>query len=176
MTAQDIKKGVIIIYNGEPWQAVDVSRSKVAQREAMVRTKLKNLKTGKTVELTYRSEDTVAEADVAKKSLQFLYKTGSQYCFMDEGYEQYEVSAGSLGDKEQYLTEGVSVEGVFWNEGLYDIIFPKKMVFKVTFAPPGVRGDSAGSVTKQIEIETGAKLNAPLFIDEGDKIRINTET
>ncbi|MBI4215324.1 MAG: hypothetical protein HY602_01205 [Parcubacteria group bacterium] len=86
------------------------------------------------------------------------------------------MSAGSLGDKEQYLTEGVSVEGVFWNEGLYDIIFPKKMVFKVTFAPPGVRGDSAGSVTKQIEIETGAKLNAPLFIDEGDKIRINTET
>jgi len=176
LTAQDLKKGVILVRNGEPWLVADVTRSKMAQRELMVKAKLKSLKKGNTLEVTHRSDDPIEEADVTKKSLKYLYKDNTSYYFMDDKFEQYEVMAEGLQEKSVYLVEDASVDGIFWNDQLYDIILPKKLIFKVISSPPGVKGDSATSGTKPATIETGATVQVPLFVDEGDKIAINTET
>ena len=177
LSTSDFKKGVAIIFKDEPHQIITADFVFPGKGQAFVKTKLKNIKTGSVLEHVFKSGETVDEADIAIKKVVYLYNDESGFHFMDnETYNQQSVPVEVIGKRSDFLIENTEVKGMFLEDNLFDIELPYKIVYKVTSAPPGVKGDTAGAATNHVTIETGAKINAPLFINEGDKIRINTET
>lgn len=174
----DIRAGILISHNGEPWQVMEANFMRTSQRKPVMQTKLKNLITGKTLEYSFKPGDKVEEANVGKKPAQFLYQTPSEAVFMDTAsYEEIHLKKEGIAHKLVFLKEGENVDIITWNETPISITIPKKVELKVTSAPEGVKGDSAqGRVTKQVILENELTLNVPLFVKEGDVIRINTDT
>ena len=173
----DIRAGILISHNGEPWQVMEANFMRTSQRKPVMQTKLKNLITGKTLEYSFKPGDKVEEANVGKKSAQFLYQTPTEAVFMDTAsYEEIHMKKGGIENKLAFLKEGESIEIVTWNDTPITINIPKKVELKVISAPEGVKGDSQGRVTKQITLENELTLNVPLFVKEGDTVRINTDT
>ncbi|TSC55788.1 MAG: elongation factor P [Parcubacteria group bacterium Gr01-1014_18] len=175
MTAGDFHKGMAMMYENDPWIVSEVNRSKMAQRRMMCRIKMRNVKNGKTLEVTFRSDEVVQEADVTRRAMQFTYKDATNYYFMDDNFEQFQVSTEAVGEDGQFLVAEAKVDGLFLGDDLVTISLPKKVSLKVVNTAPGVKGDSAGAVMKQAELETGATINVPLFIKEGEVVIINTE-
>lgn len=177
-TLNDIKQGLTIIYNGEPHKVVVAKFVRMQQRKPVMQTKLKNLITGKVVEYSFKAGETVETGDLHFAKVNYLYQQGDEYYFMDNAtYEQVFFTADQLGDLVKYLKEGAEVNMISFNDKPINIELPPKMDFKVVSAPDAVKGDSAqGKVTKTAEIETGAEVNVPMFIKEGDIVRINTDT
>lgn len=173
----DLSVGVTITEAGDPWVILETDFMKKAQRRPVMRTKLRNVRTGQVKERTFKQGDSIPEADVAKKKAQFLYAGGSEYTFMDqETYEQYTLSDAAVGAAGQFLRQGVLVD-VLTHEGApVAVQLPIKMTLRVTSAPPGVRGDSASNVMKEVELEGGTRVKAPLFIKEGDLVIVDTRT
>lgn len=177
MTTSDFKKGLAIRYNGETYVLVGYQFVNPGKGSAFTRAKIKNVKSGKVVEVTFKSGENIEEANMEYKKCQYMYTDGTDYFFMDNvNYEQFSMSGEIVGDQGQYMMDGGEVTIVFVDNLPVSIQLPPKMDFTVKEAPPGERGDTATGATKQVVIETGAKVNAPLFIKEGDKIRVNTET
>ena len=177
LSISDIKVNTIFKYNGSPYQAISVNHSKQARGGAVLQTKIKNLINNNVIEKNFRSSDKFDEAEIVRKKANFLYQDGDKYYFMDEqNYDQFFLEKEALDDKEKFLTESLTVKVMYFNEEMIGIELPPKVELKVTEAPLGVRGDSTGNVTKTIELESGYRLNAPMFIKENDVIRINTET
>jgi len=177
LSISDIKIGTIFKYNDAPYQALSVNHSKQARSAAVLQTKIKNLITGNVLEKNFKQSDKFDEANIIRKKANFLYPDNNKYYFMsEEDYDQFFLEKNVLNDKINYLTESLKVNILYFNEKIIGIELPPKVELKVTEAPEGVRGDSTGNVTKTIEVESGYKLNAPMFIKEGEKIRINTET
>ncbi|HEX9664423.1 MAG TPA: elongation factor P [Patescibacteria group bacterium] len=176
ISANDFKKGIIIIHNNEPWTIIDVQHTKVARGGGLYRTKIKNLKTGNVLEVTFKSGEKVEEANISYQPVQYLYSDETSAFFMDPNYEQQSLDLATIGDRQKYLKEGSSVDGLFLDDKFFDINLPKKMDFKVTQAPPGIKGDTATGGAKQVTLETGENISAPMFINEGDIVRVNTET
>lgn len=174
----DLKVGLSIIVDNEPYLIVEHDFMRTAQRKPVMRTKLKNLITGKVLEKTFKPGDKVDEADLAKKKANHLYKQGTDYFFMNnEDYEQFFLSEAQLGEKGKFLKEGMDVDVLYFNNQPVNISFPQKIALKVAEAPEGVKGDSAGgNITKEITLENGLKVRAPMFIKEGELVMINTET
>lgn len=173
----ELKLGTVISINDEPYQIIFTQHIKVARGSATLRTKLKNLITGATLEKSFSGGDKVEEADLSRSSANFLYPQGDNYVFMDnENFEQYEFPQDTLGDMTKYLKDGQTVDVLIHNGVAVSIALPKKITLKVTTAPPGIKGDSSGSVTKTVTLETGAEVRTPLFIKEGEEIVVNTET
>lgn len=174
----DIKQGLTIIFNNEPCKVVEARFVRMQQRKPVMQTKLKNLITGKVIEYNFKPGEKVETGDLSYKKVNFLYLAGNDYFFMDnDTYEQIPFSKQQLADKVNFLKEGVEVNLFSFNEQPIGIELPPKMDFKIITAPEGTRGDSAqGRVTKTAEIETGYEVNVPLFVKQGDIIRINTET
>jgi elongation factor P len=142
---------------------------------AVVKTKLKNLRTGGTIDKTFQGADKILEADLSKKKATYLYSDNDNAYFMDsDTYEQFEISLSKVGDNKKFLVENSNVDILYFANEPINIELPIKMFFTVISSPPGVKGNSAGSVNKKITIETGAMLDAPLFIKEGDKIVVDT--
>jgi elongation factor P len=177
-STQDIKKGVVILFKGDPHLIVEFEHIMPGKGSAFVRTKLKNLKTGKVLENTFKVGEKIDLVDLEKKKVQFLYGAGEKYTFMDNTtYEQFEVDRNVLAGFEKYLKEGLEIILLFSDGSPVTVEFPKKVSFKVAEAMPGVRGDTAsGRVTKEATLENGLKIRVPLFIEEGNVIIINTET
>jgi len=177
-TLNDIKQGLTIIYNGAPCKVVEARFVRMQQRKPVMQTKLKNLISGKVIEYNFKPGEKVETGDLVYKKVNFLYAAGEEYAFMDnEAYEQISFDKGQLGNQVNFLKEGVEVRLAFFNDQPINIELPPKMDFKITAAPEGVRGDSAqGRVTKIAEIETGYEVAVPMFIKEGDTIKINTDT
>lgn len=177
-TLNDIKKGLVVTINNEPYLVLEAKFLRMQQRKPVMQTKLKNLINGKVLENNFKPGDRIEEADIAKKKVNYLYHDQSGYHFMDnENYEQFFVPVETIGEPAQFLKEGVAVEAVYFNNQPISIQLPPKIDLKVTSAAPGVRGDTAqGKATKPITLETGLTINAPLFVKEGDTIRLNTET
>jgi len=177
-TLNDIKQGITIIYNGEPHKVVSAKFVRMQQRKPVMQTKLKNLITGKVVEYNFKAGETVETGDLAYAKVNYLYQAGDEYYFMDNAtYEQLFFTAAQLGEQVKYLKEGIEVNLVSFNEKPINIELPPKMDFKVTGAADAVKGDSAqGRVTKTAELETGLEVNVPMFIKEGDIVKVNTET
>lgn len=177
LSTSDFKKGVAIVFKGEPCQIVSADFVFPGKGQAFVKAKLKNIKTGSVVEHVYKSGEMAEEADISLKRVVFLYQDDTGYYFMDnETYNQQSISKETVGKRANFLLENAEVKGLFLGENLFDIELPYKIVYKVTESPPGTKGNTAGVAFKQVTIETGAKVSVPLFIKEGDKIRINTET
>jgi elongation factor P len=141
----------------------------------VLRTKLKNLKTGATFDLTFKSSDKFEEAKLERKSCQYLYEDGG-YAFMDStSFEQFTLPTEVVGDKAKYLKEGSDFQVVFYEDAPVSVVFPIKMEFVVAHAEPGVKGDTAQGGSKPAKLETGAIITVPLFVKTGDVIRVNTD-
>lgn len=176
-TLNDIKKGLNIDHNGEPYTVIDANFVRMQARQPVMQTKLKSLITGKVLEITYKPGDKVETADLNRSKANFMYKDEDNAYFMNnETYEQFEIPLEQLGNKINFLKEGTDCEVLYFEDKPVNVEIPIKIKLKVTEAPPGVKGDSSSNVTKQITLETGAVINAPLFVKEGDEIVVNTET
>lgn len=174
----DIKKGAVIRHQGDLYVVTTFNFVNPGKGSAFTKTKMKSITSGKTIEITYKSGETVDTVYVQRQNMQYLYKNGDVYSFMNqETYETVDISGDILGDDGKYLKEGLDVI-VSLHEGIVVAVdLPKKVTYKVVTAPPAVKGDTAsGNVTKEVELENGLKVQAPIFIKEGEEIVINTET
>jgi elongation factor P len=176
-TISDIKTGKNIILNGDPFAVLYHEHSKTGRAGAVLRTKIKNLATGAVLEKTFQGSDKVDEADISKSKAQYLYQNGSDFFFMDtSNYDQFSLPEKVLGNSINYLIEGTEVIILNFNGTPINMELPIKMKLKVIEAPPGIKGDTASSGGKTVTLETGLKVNTPLFIKVDDEIILNTET
>jgi elongation factor P len=164
--------------DGKPYEVIEASFSRMQQRKAVVQTRLRDLSDGKIVERTFQASDEFEEADISKQPLSFLYSHRGEYVFSDpdNARSRFSFPESLLGDRTQWLKPGVEVTALFFNEKLLTLILPIKIDYKVVEAPPGVQGDRSQSGTKTVTLETGIKIQAPLFINASDTVRVNTET
>ena len=164
--------------NGDPYVVLKHDFIKMAQSRGIMRTTLRNLKTGQVLEKTFKGQEKLAEADIRRGKANYLYKEGDNFNFMDAGtYDQFFVTGEQLGGKQHFLIENLEVEVLYFNDVPIAVEPPKKTKLKVTLADPGVRGDTAqGSVMKKATLETGLVVDVPLFIKQGEVIEVNTET
>ena len=177
LTINDLRQGVTVIEGSDPWVVVEADFMKKAQRRPVMRTKLRNLRTGQVIHRTYKQGDSIPEADVTKAKAQFLYATGDHYTFMDHTtYEQYTLSRDQVGAGAQFLREGGDVELVTFAGAPVAVQLPIKVELKVLQAAPGIRGDSASNIMKDATLEGGIRIQVPLFIREGDVVRVDTRT
>lgn len=176
-TTSDFRPGLTIKYNNEIWTVVEFQHVNPGNWRAFVRTKLKNLKSGKVIENRFRAGEAIEIIRVERKEFQFLYRDGSGYHFMDKDtYDQIMVSEESVGEGAKFLKDGEAVDILFNGADIMGIELPITVELKVVETVPGVRGDSANPGTKPAQVETGATVNVPLFINEGDVLRIDTRT
>lgn len=172
----DIKSGKNIIIEGQPYLVLTHEHSKTGRAGAVLRTKLRNLLNGSVLDKTFQGADKVDEADMSKSKAQYLYVEGDDYYFMDnQSYDQFSLSKEVLLNAPSYLIEGTEVTVLNFNGNPVNIELPIKMTLTVVEAPPGIKGDTAGTGGKVVVLETGLKVSAPLFVNEGDKIIVNTE-
>jgi elongation factor P len=172
----DCKKGAKIKYNGEPYLVVWNQFSKSARQGGVMKTKMKNILTGKVMEKTFQGSDKIDEADLAYKNAQFLYANGDDYSFMDmESYETIVLQKGSLGDTINFLTDGMDCSLLLFEGNPVNVQVPAKMEFTIAQTDPGVQGDRSSAGTKPATLDTGYVIRVPLFIDTGDKVVVNTD-
>jgi len=177
ISTSQFKSGVVIKYNNDLCEIIDFQLVKMQQRQPIVSTKLKNIKTGNVVEQKFRSGEKFEEVFLEDKPIQYLYHEGNKYHFMDsETYHEVVVSAELLGDRVNFLRENSDVIGRYWDETLLSVELPASIVLKVSETEPGVRGDTAKSGMKPAKVETGASIKVPLFVNPGDQIRVDTRT
>lgn len=173
----DLKPGVAFVGDGVPYLVVSSQHSKLGRGGAILRTKIKNLFTGATIDRTFRGSEGFEEAELEKKKAQFLYQEGADYHFMTSGtFEQFSLSAEKIGADRGFLKEGGAAEVLYYGGQPISIQLPVKMDFKVTYTEPGFRGDTASATLKSATIETGVQVQVPLFIKTGDIIRIDTRS
>ena len=177
-STSDVKKGVVIRQPNDLYVVVEFQHVNPGKGAAFVRTRMKSLSNGKVVEVTYKTSESVDIVQVDWRTMQYLYKTGDKYAFMNmESYEQIEMDAEFIGEDARYLKEGIDVVVGLYEDRPVSVQLPKKIKYKVVEAPPAVRGDSAtGNVTKEITLDNGLQVQAPIFIKEGEEILVNTET
>jgi elongation factor P len=178
VTTSDIRKGAVIRHNNNLYAVVEFQHVNPGKGAAFTRTRMKELGSGKVIEITYKSGEEIDIVSVQFQTMQFLYKTGDNYAFMNNAsFEQIEMNGDLVGEEAKYLKEGIDVVIGMYEEMPVAIELPKKIKYKVTEAPPAVKGDSAGgNVTKEITLDNGLKVQAPIFIKEGEEILVNTET
>ncbi len=173
----DFRKGLKIEIDGKPWIIVDFQHVKPGKGGAFVRTKLKNLETGQVLDQTFRSGAKVGRPDLEEKSMQYLYQEGDQYVFMDnENYDQIFLAKEYLGDAVAFLKPNIDLKVLFFNGKPIGVELPITVDLEVTSTEPGVKGDTATGATKPATLETGHVVQVPLFIEEGDVLRIDTRT
>lgn len=177
VNTSDFRKGMKVQIDGEPFLMVECNFVKPGKGQAMYKCKLKNLIKSTVVDRTYRSGESLEEADVEEIDTQFLYRQGEAFVFMDtQNYEQYELSADQVGDAWKYLTEGMICSTVLWNNNPITMTPPNHVVLKVEYCEPGAKGNTATNVTKPCKVETGAEIQAPAFVEIGDQIKVDTRT
>jgi elongation factor P len=177
ISSNDFRTGTSIELDGSVWRVVEFLHVKPGKGSAFVRTKLKNVKSGTTVEKTFRAGETVPQAVIEKKDMQHTYRDGEDLVFMDmETYEEVRLTAEAIGSQVKYLKEEMSVSVVSWNGQILEVELPNSIVLEVTQTDPGVKGDTATGGTKPATVETGAQVMVPLFISIGEKIKIDTRS
>lgn len=167
-----------ILVDGEPFEVISSHVFRKQQRKPVNQTKLKHLKTGKVVERSFHQSEKAEEADIDTKKVTFLYNNRNEYWFCEEGNprKRFTLPEEILGGKGRFLKENESIDAQVLGEEIIGVKLPIKVDLKVTDAPPAVKGNTAQGATKQVMLETGAAVQVPLFINEGDIVRINTET
>jgi elongation factor P len=173
----EIKMGRVIKVNGQPFIIIKTDHHKMGRGGAVLKVKCRNLINGNILEQTYQGAEKAEEAETETKKANFMYKDKDEAHFMDNAsYEQFSLTTEDIGESAKFLKEGGKVDVLYFEDRPVSVSLPVKMDFKVVSAPPGVKGNSAGNVNKVVEIETGAQISVPMFINEGDIIRINTGT
>ena len=175
--ASDLRKGLKIEIDREPYVIIDFQFSKPGKGQALYRCKLKNMITGAIVDNTYRSVDTFQPANLEERRMQYLYNQGDEYCFMDvQSYEQTFLTKDQAGDSKNFLVDNLEVDILLFENKAIGITLPKFVDLTVTQADPWAKGDSVAGDTKPVTVETGYVLRVPPFIEEEDKITIDTRT
>lgn len=176
-STNEFKAGLKIMIDGDPCSIIENEFVKPGKGQAFNRVRIRNLKTGRVVERTYKSGDTVEAADVVDVDLQYLYNDGEFYHFMNpDNYEQLAADKTAVGDEAKWLKEQSTCVVTLWNGVPLSVEPPNHVVLKVTDTDPGVRGDTSGGGGKPATLETGAVVRVPLFINIGDLIKVNTRT
>lgn len=172
----DIKNGMTIQYEGNIYQVVEFQHVKPGKGSAFVKTKLYNLRTNSTHEITFNAGIKLERADIKRSKMSYLYNDGDSYVFMDNTtFEQIEINSSKLQDNIKFLKEGLEVEIMNYDGEIIGITLPEKVAYKVIDAPEAAKGNTATNALKDVTIETGYTLKAPLFISEGETIIINTK-
>lgn len=176
-SASDLRKGLKIQIDGEPYIITDFEFSKPGKGQALYRTKMRNMITGNQFSHTYRSNDKFEKPALEERTMQFLYAQDDEYHFMDTTtYDQIFLTRDQLGDNLNYLIDNMEVQVLFFGERAIDVSLPTFVNLEVTVADPWVKGDTSGTDTKPVTVETGFQLQVPPFVEQGDKIQIDTRT
>ncbi len=176
-SASDLRKGLKLQIDGEPYIIIEFEFSKPGKGQALYRCKMRNMISGNQLVNTYRSNDKFEKADLEERNMQYLYNQDDEYHFMDtENYEQLFLTREQLGDNINYLVDNMEVQVLFFGTRPIDVSLPIFVNLAVTQADPWARGDTSGTDTKPITVETGYQLQVPPFVEEGDKIQIDTRT
>jgi len=177
VSTSDFRNGLNILVDGEPFQITWFQNHKPGKGGAVMRVKLRHLKKGGTIERTFKSGEKFEALSVTRQKKQFLYKEGEKFNFMDMNtYEQVSVEPELLGDMANFLKENLEVEAVYLENELIGIDLPLIIEMTIAEAEPGIKGDSVSNMTKMAKLETGADIRVPLFIKEGDKVKVDTRT
>ncbi len=177
VSAGDFRNGVTFEMDGNVLQIIEFQHVKPGKGAAFVRTKCRNVITGSVVERTFNPTDKFESATIERRTMQYLYQDGDLYYFMDvETYEQTPLNGDKLGDSFKFVTENMEVRVLSYKGNVFGVEPPISVDLVITHTEPGVRGDTATNVTKPATLETGAEVRVPLFINEGEKIRIDTRT
>jgi elongation factor P len=176
-STSEFKSGLKILLDGDPYNIVENEFVKPGKGQAFNRVKVRNLKTGRVVEKTYKSGESVEAADVFEQEMEYLYTDGEFWHFMvAETFEQYAADATAMGDCAKWLSEEDKCQVTLWNGTPLSISPPHFVVLRISQSDPGVRGDTASGSTKPATLETGAVVKVPLFVEEGEVIKIDTRT
>ncbi|MDD5371480.1 MAG: elongation factor P [Anaerolineaceae bacterium] len=171
----DLRKGVTFEFDGSLFKVLDYSHNKPGRGNATIRVKIRDLRTGSTLEKTFQSGDRVQDVRLEFHTVQYLYRDGDLFYFMDtETFEQPGISGKILGDASGFLKEGMEVKLTYYNNDPIDIDLPTSVDLLVTQAEAAVKGDTATGVTKRVKTETGQEVQVPYFVKEGDTIRVDT--
>ncbi len=174
----DLKKGVQFIYEGQPWEVLEAQLLKMAQRRPVIQSKIRNLIDGRVNEKNFQQGDVFEEADLQKKDIKFIYQSKGQFMFCEikDPSKRFSFTEEQIGIQAKYLKPNEIVTGILFDDKIINFKLPIKVQLKVKESAPGVRGDRAQGGTKEAILESGAVIQVPLFIEEGDVIEINTET
>jgi elongation factor P len=173
----ELRKGVVIELDGDLWQILDYHHIKMGRGSAQVRIKLRNVKKGSTVEKSFQAGDRWPRAQLDRRPVQFLYRDGDDFHFMEtETYEQFVLTAGQLDDAVNYLKDGMTLDRTSYQGETLGVELPVTVDLAVTEAEPGFAGDTAQGARKLATLETGLVVQVPLFVNEGDTLRIDTRT
>ncbi|MBI3550842.1 MAG: elongation factor P [Elusimicrobia bacterium] len=177
ISTTDFHEGLIYEDNGQIVELLKYQHHRMSQSKAVIRAKIRNLETGAVLERSYSSGEKFRSIDVSKREKTYLYMDGDAAVFMDnENYEQVSFPKEKLGEQVRFLTENMQVLGVYVDEKLFGIDLPPNVVLTVSSTVPGIKGDSVSNMTKPATLETGIEINVPLFIKEGEKIRVDTRS
>jgi len=177
ISTKDFRTGLKIEIDGKPFEIVEFQHFKPGKGGAMVRTKLRHMRTGQVLDKTFRSGEKVKKPDMSVVEQQFIYKEGTDFVFMDlESYEQMNVTAEAVGEKGGYIKEGDTVKVLLYNGELIGVDLPANVNLTVAQTDPGVQGDRVSNATKPATLETGLLVQVPLFINEGDLIKVDTRS
>ena len=173
----DVKKGMKVLLDGDPYEIIECNFRKPGKGQAMYSTKLRNLLKGTILDRTYRSGDSLETADVHRSEGQYLFRDGSGYTFMDnESFEQHALPTDAVEDKMRFLKEGDVCGMLYWNGQVIGMTPPQQVILEVTYTEPAAKGNTATNVTKAAKVETGAEVQVPAFIAQGDRIKIDVAT
>jgi elongation factor P len=176
ISSNDFRPGVSIVLDGSVWRVLEFLHVKPGKGSAFVRTKLKNVQSGSVIEKTFRAGETVPQATLEKSTMQHTYKEGDEFVFMDmETYEEGRLTRQQIGDRVKYLKEGMEAEVIRWGEQVLGVELPKSVVLEIVQTDPGLKGDTATGGSKPATLETGAVVMVPLFISQGERIKVDTQ-
>lgn len=177
ISTADFRNGAKLELDGEPFIIIEFQHVKPGKGGAFVRTKIKSLKSGNVIDRTFRSGEKLESPNLEEKTMQYLYATGDEYFFMDnETYEQQPLSAAQLGESKNWLKENMEIKVLYHNGNPIGVEVPMFVELKVTYTEPGVKGDTASGGTKPATLETGAVVKVPLYMEEGEVIKVDTRT
>jgi len=174
----DLRKGIKFILEGQPYEVLEFQQIYKAQDMVVARTKIRNLISGKVLEKTFRQSDTFEEAELEKVEVKFLYSYRGRFSFCEAENQarRFELAEAQIGEAGKFLKPNQIITGIKFQDKIVNVVLPIKVQLKVIEAPPGVKGERAQAGTKPVTMETGAKINVPLFVEQGDVIEVNTET
>lgn len=177
LSINEIKVGHTILVDGDVYAAIDIHHVKPGKGSAFVRVKIRKLKNNSVLERTFRGDEKIEQAFVEERKLQYLYFSGDMFHFMDQDtFEEIDISAEALGENKMFLKDNLAVSGYFYQHETLNVSLPNFVEYAITHTEPGIKGDTAKSGNKPAEIETGATVQVPLFINEGDIVKVDTRT
>jgi elongation factor P len=177
LSVSEMRRGMVILYEGELYEIMEYEHSKRGRGGAIARTRLRHLKTGRVISTTFKGAENTESVFLESRPLQYLYSDGDSYVFMDtERFDQFPIPADILGSQSKFIVEGINVIGYYHKDALVKVDLPNFIELKVVHTEPGVRGDTVSNVEKPATLESGAVVQVPLFVKEGDTLKVDTRS